>query len=378
MKWMPFIKGIYQTIVIRTSLWLASRIAIERDPKALVKKILAARNFEWNKKRKTKVFAIFALNNWESVFLEPLRIFGELCHFNWTDGKLFFENKELWQDFHRDVNRKLQDTFHEFYEADADILVFIYASDFSISKESLECLSRTNSLLVSFCWDDLLYFHGKVKDQPVGVKQISRVADINLTLSPEAIIRYQALNRPCFFWNSLPLNRMGNYDDLPVRNTREFYILFIGSNYGWRSEFIARLVQKGFRVICYGNGWPNGPISDEEIRVAVRNAAVTLGFSNVGYTKNVTTIKGRDFEVPLSGGLYLTQFSKGLADYFILGKEVLAYRSFSECIQQIEFIKNHPELAMEIRKAGYHKAKRFCTWESRFAYLQQLISKVTL
>ena len=104
------------------------------------------------------------------------------------------------------------------------------------------------------------------------------------------------------------------------------------------------------------------------------NAPLTLGFSAVGYTKHITTLKGRDFEIPLWGGLYITQFSQGLKEYYDIENEILVYTSFKDCIDQINFIQNNPVLAKRIRIDGYKRALKFCSWESRILFLKSQLN----
>jgi len=96
----------------------------------------------------------------------------------------------------------------------------------------------------------------------------------------------------------------------------------------------------------------------------------------VGYTKNVTTIKGRDFEIPLWGGLYLTQYSEGLTKYFEIGTEILSYKDIDDCIKIIKYVKVNPIKANLIRNAGQKKAINYTSWKSRFLYLNNLINTI--
>ena len=106
----------------------------------------------------------------------------------------------------------------------------------------------------------------------------------------------------------------------------------------------------------------------------IRRAPITIGFAGVGYTQSITTIKGRDFEVPSYGGLYLTQYSAGLERIYDIGKEVLCYSDLDDCFNKICIVRDNMKLADSIRLAGYQKALQTCTWTSRMKYLQYLIN----
>ena len=371
------LKSFLQTFKIQVELLIAKSRATKINNVNAVHTSLSKRNFKWNN-NSLKVFAIFHINNWETVLLEELQRIGSTHHFTWDGPSNFFNNRNEWQSYYNDINARLITEFDKFYCDTSSILIFIYASDFSISPESIEYLKRKNTLVISFCWDDLLYYSGITKRQPVGVKQLSQSVDFNLTMSPEALPRYAATNSACFFWKSSAISK----ECKPLSSSNldqkdNFYVLFIGSKYGWRESFINTIKKSGIKVICFGKGWGSEPLSNENMVKEIKKAPVTLGFSNVGYTNCITTIKGRDFEVPTWGGLYLTQYSPGLDFYYEDGKDILTYKTIQDCLDKICFIKENPKEALQIRQSGYKKANMYSTWPSRFNYLTDLINKIT-
>jgi len=57
---------------------------------------------------------------------------------------------------------------------------------------------------------------------------------------------------------------------------------------------------------------------------------INLGFGGIGHSRNLVCLKGRDFEVPMSGALYVTQHNPELALVFDIGREIVTYRDESE------------------------------------------------
>lgn len=374
-----YLKYLIQTIALKFSLTTYKLISKPINQKEIIIKKLEKRNFSWDGTAYSKVFLVLTINNWEEILVNEFSKHKDTYHFSWPGVSDFFDTKKEWELYYSDLNKRLRTEFDKFYSKKENILIFFYASDFSIASETVEYLKRENTFTVSFCWDDLLYFKGKVKNQPVGISKLSKVVDVNLTLSPEAIPRYNFNQSACFFWGSFNANLNPQTMPMPIpdKQENEFYVLFIGSKYGWREGFINKLKKAGIKVICYGRGWNNDQLSNLEVKVKIMKAPLTLGFSNVGYTKNITTIKGRDFEVPLWGGLYLTQYSRGLMYYYESGKEILTYKSVEDCIRKINYIKTNPIIAIKIRKAGYERALNFSGWESRLNYLDKLIEELT-
>jgi hypothetical protein len=255
----------------------------------------------------------------------------------------------------------------------------MYVSDFIIDVETIQYFKKRNVLISNFCWDDLLYFKSSYMGQNIGVANISKYVDFNLSFSPEAFPRYHFNRSPVFFWSSVSDTKdliASNIQLTQIDVANEFYVLFIGSKYGWRAKFIEKLKSHGIKVICFGNGWENGALSEDKMKEEIRNAPITLGFANVGYTRSITTIKGRDFEVPAYGGLYLTQLSSGIEKYYKIGSEILSYKNSDDCIELIEFVRFNIDIANAIRNAGYAKGVNFCSWRSRGKFLQDLISKL--
>ena len=370
-----YLKCFYQTFKIKFNFTFFSFFFNSKIQSDLLSSNLKKRKFSWNNNLKFKTFLILSVNDWEVELIDAFNKNGETYLYSWENIKNFFKSKLEWQKSYNKINTDLIKAFDNFYDNDSNILVFLYASDFTISTESINYIKRNNVFIVSFCWDDILYFKGKVNNQPVGINQISRFVDLNLTMSPETLSRYFFNSTPCIFWNSSELV-ISQENEIYLKNiSDEFYILFIGSNYGWRKQFIKQIIESGFKVICYGQGWENGKISIDEVKRQIEKAPLTLGFSNIGYTKDITTIKGRDFEVPLWKGLYLTQYSKGLEYYYSTEQDILTYKDIKDCINKIHFVKNNPDKALTIRINGYNKALKFATWDSRINFLINFLNK---
>ncbi len=370
------IKGLIQFIKITLFRIYFDYLTRDLDSFKILRHKLLLRDFNFSNHKKFNFFLVFCINNWESILIQEFQKFGNVKHFSWPKVENFFSNEVQWKSFYEDLNSKILNSFDEYYNENENFVVFLYTSDFSISKKTLINLQRKNVLLISFCWDDLLYFKSKVKGQPVGISGMSKIVDINLTMSPESMSRYLYNNSPVFFWSSLKRNDFNFEFKSTERVSDQFYVLFIGSKYGWRGKFIGKLIQKGFDVKCFGKGWENGSITFEEMINQIKLAPVTLGFANVGHTKSITTIKGRDFEVPLFGGLYLTQFSSGLSKYYDINKDVLTYNNFDDCVKILNRIKSNPLPYEIVRKNGTEKAFERATWNSRLLFLIEFISKL--
>ena len=111
-------------------------------------------------------------------------------------------------------------------------------------------------------------------------------------------------------------------------------VVFLGACYGLRPDYIAALRRAGLRVAVAGSGWPGAsPLRREDMGEFLASGTVVLGIGGVGYSMELATLKGRDFEVPGAGCAYLTTFNSGLAESFHVGEEILCYHSIDEMVE---------------------------------------------
>ncbi len=77
-----------------------------------------------------------------------------------------------------------------------------------------------------------------------------------------------------------------------------------------------------------------------------------MGFGGVRVTTTTYCLKGRDFEIPMSGGLYVTESCAELEKFFRPGEEVVTYKGFDELVEEDPLAAGTPRRGERIRKAG--------------------------
>jgi len=225
-------------------------------------------------------------------------------------------------------------------------------------------------LVLNFSWDDKLHFRGRMYgDRWTGPAALSSVVDINLTNSPGSIMKYTIEGGLAMFWPEAACPNIHKPYNLPFK----YDVSFVGKRYGYRPKFITNLRKAGINVTCFGNGWGNGSLSNEEMIKVYSRSRINLGFASVGYSKNLMCLKGRDFEIPMSGGLYLTQDNPELSFVYKIGKEVITYRDEIDCVKKIRWLLDNPKEAEKIRKAGRKRALKEHSWERRFENIFSII-----
>ena len=310
--------------------------------------------------------------NWETTLTEHARAHGT-CHHLAFESRGFFESELEWHQY-RAANAVKLKTFFEATYSEVDInILFLYLSEFHIDPKCLAAFKLKNVIIVHFNWDDRLHYTSQHKGQSVGVKGVAKAADCNLTIAVGPMSRYVADGAAVFYWR-------GSSDcptPEPVLPRIEFNrVLFFGSRYGYRAELIDHLIRKGLPIDVFGSGWGTEFISYERLAYKIPRYALNLGVSTIGYTRSLSCVKGRDIEVPLSGGLYLTNQSLEIEQVYVPGKEILTYTSMDDCYRQACKVLANPLAFSDIRRMGAVKAQSF-SWEARFQYLIALIASVS-
>jgi len=174
----------------------------------------------------------------------------------------------------------------------------------------------------------------------------------------------------------------------------EFDVSFIGgANYA-RKWFIKTLVNRGINVHAFGNGWPSGPVTLECMNEIFLHSKINLNLSNskcfdVRYVlshpmrlahtiktkKNATQMKARHFEICYNGGFQLADYSAGLDDYFILGKELTCYRDIDEATTLIKYYLNNNAERENIKKTGFIRAVNEHTYTHRLKNVLNFIQE---
>ncbi|HEY2122108.1 MAG TPA: glycosyltransferase [Chthoniobacterales bacterium] len=182
----------------------------------------------------------------------------------------------------------------------------------------------------------------------------------------------------------------------PYSETDRYNAGFVGQAYGERPGCIAWLVERGIDVHVWGSGWENfcrrrpslnptrwgrtddlpkitgrligAILTDEEMVRTFSRTKVNLGFAACWTTgtERITQVRLRDFEVPMSGGFYITEYQDEITEFFKIDSEIVCYRDREELLDKIKFYARHRELREKIRQAGRRRCLNDHTWVKRF------------
>ena len=115
--------------------------------------------------------------------------------------------------------------------------------------------------------------------------------------------------------------------------------------------------------------------NDEEYVDILSRSKISLNFpesrKNHDYLNPEVTFgcNFRDFEIPLSMSLLLTQDSEELDYFYERDNEVITFGNEADMIDKASYYSNHHSEAEKIAKKGYERAIADHTWEKRFSKL---------
>lgn len=140
-----------------------------------------------------------------------------------------------------------------------------------------------------------------------------------------------------------------------------------------KAELSSRMAAADFerRLLWKYNNNLHFPISDEEMIRKYSESKISLGFLEVYNKHNPSTLimqhlHLREFEAPMSGALYFTNYCDELIEFYEPDKEVVVYKNEYELLDKVRYFLSHPNEAEKIRQAGYRRALSCHTYHKRF------------
>lgn len=298
---------------------------------------------------------------WEEINISPaLEEFGRLsCYFTRDRGIDISDRFEA----RNAIDLDFPEWISRLHECDPIDLVVTYFSGAEISASTVEKIKKLGLPIITFHWDDRLHFFGRrIQDQWSGPVSVCKNYDLNLTNSADSLFKYKAEGALAIFWPEA-----ANPKHFAPDNERcfDYDVSFIGARYGIREKLVNYLRKNGIRVAAFGPGWPDGTLDDEAMVSVYRRSKINLGFGYIGFSK-YQCLKGRDFEVPSCGTVYLTSDNPDLHRVFEVGSEIVTYKNFADCLEKIRLLLQDPSLCNRLRANSRKRILAEHTWAHRF------------
>jgi hypothetical protein len=250
--------------------------------------------------------------------------------------------------------------------------IFVYGSGIEVSSNTIRRIrEETGVPTVNMCLDDKQSWSEPwMGDHRGGQVDIGREFDISWTSARVACEWYLVEGaRPIYLpegFDSRTYRPVDTPVDLPVS--------FCGGAYGFRPSVIRYLRAHDVDVHAFGQGWAKESRWTNDFATIFCRSAVNLGMGGVGYSEMLTNVKGRDFEVPgTGGGVYLTSYNPDLAQHFVIGREILCYRHRDEMLELLRHYLAHPSEAREIAVRARERSLKEHRWLNRFEKICRIL-----
>ncbi|HAR62485.1 MAG: hypothetical protein DKM50_02740 [Candidatus Margulisiibacteriota bacterium] len=264
-----------------------------------------------------------------------------------------------------ELKKQLNKEILEFVGISKLDVVFFYISGAHLYPETLQIIQKKYKIMtINISMNDRESFRNRLVDGYfLGVKDICRYFDANWTTTSQSIYKYKVEGANVIF-----MPEGGNPQvHRRVRAECAYDVVFIGLNYGNRGEMLDYLSYNGVKLKVFGKDWYEGSeVRYEDMPKIYNQAKINLGFAGVMDYIGATCLKGRDFEVMMSGGFYITQYNKELASFFQEDQEIVFYRSKKDLLTKINYYLLHDSERERIRANGYKRAQEH-TWANRLS-----------
>jgi spore maturation protein CgeB len=156
-------------------------------------------------------------------------------------------------------------------------------------------------------------------------------------------------------------------------------LLFAGNTYDYRHYLIWKLLQAGIKDIkLYGQRpprWAKNEVKHIFLNKFIVKEEKSFHFGSSFACINSTamsegnSLNCRAFEIAGTGALQIMEFRPAIEDCFEPEKEIVTYSSFEELIYKIDYYKNNPDLALQVRNAAYNRALNDHTYQKRLTHI---------
>ncbi len=194
--------------------------------------------------------------------------------------------------------------------------------------------------------------------------QLAPFTDYVLANAPDSAAAYGSKFVP-FQWGF----RKNWYAVKAPDSDRSINLSFIGMNYGYRKALIDLIQKVGIPVECWGHGWER-KIPSADIPQVLWKSWASLNTSASSDGSGIMQIKARNFEVPASRSLLITEYATGLEHYFKPNVEAVFWTSADELVEKTQYYLTHKDVLAKVARAGYERSLNEhsydCRWEAIF------------
>jgi len=332
---------------------------------------------------------------------EHYNFYDSLLKMNKRENQIvYFPFDEIMLKFDQEkMNKQLLETV---YQEKPNLCFFVLSTN-QIKKETIKKITQKNSLITLnwFCDDHWRFYNFS--------KYWASYFDWITTTDLQAIKKYYKIG----YKNVIKTQWACNHFLYKPFNLAKIYdVSFVGQPHGNRKKIIEKIRKAGIDINCWGRGWPNGRVSQEEMIKIFSQSRINLNLSkssndhilksiariflkkrnnksirinNPNYWfdnfksllgKRRKQIKGRNGEILGCRAFLITGNADNLNDYYEDGKEIVIYRDTNDLIDKIKYYLKRDEERRDIARAGYERILRDHTYEKRFNEIFKIVGLI--
>ena len=332
--------------------------------------------------------------------LEYYNFYNALVNMNQkSNNVIYFPLDEVAKDIgYERMNQKFLEIVRQ---EKPDICFFVLSSGF-LEKETVKKITEFDKIItLNWFTDD----HWKFDNFS---KHWASLFNWAITTDFNAFLKYKKIGYKNIIKSQWGFNHfLYKHMDL----SKIYDVSFVGQPHGNRKQIIKKLKNAGIKVKCFGKGWAEGRVSQQRMIEIFSQSKINLNFakssgrislnhiakiffgkrvdktitidSPKNWVDNIESlrlaiknkqIKGRNFEITGCGGFLLTEYVKGLEEYYKIGKEIACYKDVNELINKIKYFLKHSEERENIAMAGRKRVLDDHTYERRFNKIFEMIN----
>jgi spore maturation protein CgeB len=277
----------------------------------------------------------------------------EVSFFDTWDRNIYTDFTELNRAFLDEIEKQKPD------------VIFCVLMGYELWQETLAIArNKSGAVLINWSTDDSWKYEQFSKF-------VSRGFDLYVTTYQSAIEKAKLDGLDNFILSQWAANGEHLLDPKPARLCK-YKISFIGSAYGNRRKWIHSLMESGFEVDCFGYGWDNGVIGENELPYIINDSIVSLNFGDSGLMfrgllpYRSRQIKARIFEVLGYGGFLVTEPAIDLDKYYRNGEDLQVFDDMAQLKEILtKYLTNYQERD-RVAKGAHRKTIQMHTYQNRF------------
>ncbi len=328
-------------------------------------------------------------------------------HYNFFDTLYNMGNDIVYFDY-MDILRKIgkvrmNDLLLETFVKEKPELMFVFLFEYELDPKIISRISNSGKVVtINWFADDHWRFSNYSQYWAPNFNW-------SVTTDFEAIPKYHLIGYQNIILSQWACNHF-LYRNLELDPVYE--VSFIGLAYRTRRETIKNLKKAGITVVARGQGWASGRANQDEMIELINRSRINLNLANasvkdaggwvrvvdrfalynpvvkrvwrkmrslvhLGATRPqpILQIKGRNFEIPGCGGFLITDYVKGLEEFYLPDRDIVCYTSEDELVEKVRYYLQHEDLRKQIAANGLKTTLERHTYVHRF---NQVFQKVGL